>query len=410
MKRRIVVLLFVVCTRAGAQTTPLAKAKPEQVGMSSERLQRLHSFIGRFIERGELAGAVTVVTRRGKLVDFEAQGYSDLESHTPMRTDDIFRLASMTKPIATVAALMLLEEGRFLLEEPLSKYLPEFREMKVGIGRPGDPAFKVMALEREVTIHDIFTHRSGLAPGIARNGAPAGTTQPSPDPNPLAQRVSNIAATPLLFQPGSAWNYGSSTDVLGYLTEVLSGQSLDEFLRSRIFAPIGMADTYFRLPKEKLPRLASTYQKPAGRGLEKAANLPNAVEPRYYSAAGGLVSTPSDYVRFCQMLVNGGELDGRRYLSRKTLELMTASSWSPIPLSFLQGQYFGLGVAVKHESTASGLLGSPGSYGWSGAYNTYFRIDPKEQLVMILFVQLSPANNMPLQYGFHNEVMQAIAD
>src|SRR5262249_51219765 len=156
---------------------------------------------------------------------------------------------------------------------------------------------------------------------------------------------------------------------------------------NRMFTPLKMPETYFRLPKEKLPRLASTYQKAAGKPLEKAP-IGNVLEPRYYSAAGGLVSTPSDYVRFCQMLVNGGDLDGRRYLSRKTLELMTAPSWTPLPLSFLHGQYFGLGVAVKDESTASGLLGSPGTYGWSGAYNTYFRIDPKEQLVLILFVQV----------------------
>lgn len=395
-----------------AQTTsPLPKAKPEQVGLSSERIQRLHAFVGRFIERGEIAGAVTVVARRGKLVDFEAQGYSDLETKKAMRTDNIFRMASMTKPIATVAALMLLEEGRFLLEEPLSKYIPEFRNMKVGIGKPGEPGFKTVPADREVTIHDIFVHRSGLAPGIVRSSGAVGGPPPAPtDSNPLAQRVKNIAASPLLFQPGTAWNYGSSTDVLGYLVEVISGQSLDDFLRNRILGPIGMPDTYFRLPKEKLPRLASNYQKTAGKPLEKIATPASVLEPRYYSAAGGLVSTPYDYARFCQMLLNGGEIDGHRYLSRKTIELMTAPSWTPLPLWFLQGQYFGLGVAVKDQTTASGLLGSPGTYGWSGAYNTYFRIDPKEQLFMILFVQVSPGNNIPLQYGFHNEVMQAIAD
>jgi CubicO group peptidase (beta-lactamase class C family) len=223
-----------------------------------------------------------------------------------MRTGDIFRLASMTKPIATVGALMLLEEGRFLLEEPLSKYLPEFKDMKVGVGRPGEPGYTMVAAEREVTIHDIFTHRSGLAPG--GRGSPAGG---APEGNPLAVRVKNIAASPLLFQPGTAWNYGSSTDVLGYLVEVISGQTLDDFLRERIFLPLRMPDTYFRLPKEKFPRLVSTYQKSPGKNLQKTTNLPDVLEPRYYSASGGLVSTPSDYVRFCQMLVNGGELEGK---------------------------------------------------------------------------------------------------
>ena len=385
---------------------PLPAAKPEQVGLSSERVKRLHAFIAGYVDRREIAGAVTVLTRRGKLVEFQAHGYSDVEVQRPMRTDDIFRIASMTKPIATVAALMLLEEGRYLLEEPISKYLPEFRDMKVGVGRPADPGYKLVPAAREVTIHDLFSHRSGLA----LRGA-AGEAQPAPpESNPLAQRVKNIAATPLLFQPGSGWNYGPSTDVLGHLIEVLSGSSLDDFLHSRIFVPVWMHDTHFRLPKEKLPRLATLYQKLPGKDLEKTPNQPDVLEPRYYSASGGLVSTPVDYVRFCQMMVNGGELDGRRYLSRKTLELMTAESWSPIPLSFLQGQYFGLGVAVKDQSTASGLLGSPGTYGWSGAYNTYFRIDPKEQLVIILFVQIAPGNNIGLQYGFHNEAIQAIAD
>ena len=270
---------------------------------------------------------MTVVARRGKLVDFETFGVSDLETKAPMRTDTMFRLASMTKPIAAVAALMLLEEGRFLLEEPLSKYIPEFKDMKVGVGKPGEPGFKTVAAERQVTIHDIFSHRSGLAPGLAREAL----TVP-PGGNPLAEKVKSIAAMPLLFQPGTQWNYGSSTDVLGYLIEVVSGKSLDDFLRERLFTPLGMRDTHFRVPKEKQARLAGTYQKLAGKSLEKSPTASNVLEPAYYSASGGLVSTPADYIRFGQMLANNGELNGTKYLSRKTIELMTAPSWPEIPI------------------------------------------------------------------------------
>ena len=267
--------------------------------------------------------------------------------------------------------------------------------MKVGIGKPGEAGFTTVPAERQVTIHDIFSHRSGLAPGVRPEtsaSVPAGH-------NPLAERVKSIAASPLLFHPGTQWNYGSSTDVLGYLIEVVSGKSLDDFLRERLFVPLGMRDTHFRVPKEKVSRLAGTYQKRPGQSLQKSVGS-NVTEPAYFSASGGLVSSPADYVRFGAMLANNGELDGKKYLSRKTLELMTAPSWGQIPISFLPGQYFGLGVAVKDESTKSGLLGSPGTYGWSGALNTYFRVDPKEQLVLLMFVQITPGNNVDLHTDF----------
>jgi CubicO group peptidase (beta-lactamase class C family) len=292
-------LLALAAFGAGPSPSPLPVAKPEQVGLSSDRLKKVHDLIERYRQNGDIAGAVTVVSRRGKLAHFEAQGFSDLEARKPMRTDDILRIASMTKPIATVGALMLLEEQRFLLEEPISKYLPEFRQMKVGP--------QAVPAEREITIHDLFSHRSGLSAGRGR--------QPV---NSLADFSKNLASNPLLFHPGAGWQYGPSTDLLGHLVEVLSGQTLDQFLRARILAPLGMNDTYFRLPAEKSARLAPVYQKTNGK-LQKVTTLSNVLEqPPYFSASGGLLSTAPDYARFCQMLVNGGELDGHRYLSRKT--------------------------------------------------------------------------------------------
>jgi CubicO group peptidase (beta-lactamase class C family) len=401
MNKALAAIAIASAALAAGPVSPLPVAKPEQVGLSSERLKRVHELIDRYIKNGDIPGAVTVVLRRGKLAHLEAQGEGDLETHRPMKTDDIFRLASMTKPIAQVGALMLLEEERFQLEDPVSKYLPEFKNMKVAIPQQGGPD-KIVPADREITIHDLFSHRSGLTPG-RRGSGPRGPI------NNLDDFSKNLASQPLLFQPGAGWQYGPSTDLLGHLVEVLTGETLERYLTERIWRPLGMNDTHFRIPDEKDARLVPVYQKVDGH-LKKAANLPSLKEPRFFSAAGGLVSTAPDYARFCQMLVNNGELDGHRYLSRKTIELMTAKSWPAIPIGFLKGQYFGLGVAVKDDTTDSGLLGSPGTYGWSGAYNTYFRIDPKEQLVLILMVPTTPANDMGLQYGFHNAVMQAIAD
>ena len=218
--------------------------------------------------------------------------------------------------------------------------------------------------EREITIHDLFTHRSGLAAGDG--GA---------RPENLAQMVRKLVQRPLPFQPGSAWEYGLSTDVLGYLVEVVSGQTLDEFLRTRIFVPLGMNDTSFRLPREKLPRLSPLYSNAGGKGLERVASpAPDVLDPKVLSAGGGLVSTPADYVRFCQMLLNGGELEGHRLLGRKTIDLMTERHWSPIPIEFLKGQYFGLGVAVRGEQRDIGFAGICGSLRLEPAYNTSFAL------------------------------------
>jgi CubicO group peptidase (beta-lactamase class C family) len=393
-----------------AAEPPLPPATPEAVGFSSERLQRVDAFIDRLQAEGQISGAVTVIARHGKLVRLKAQGYSDLEDRTEMRPDEIFAFASMTKPIATIGVMMLVEEGRLLLSDPLEKYLPEFRNPKVAVAQAGAPGgFVLVPAQRSITIHDLLIHRSGLPTGAGAGAAVLRAAMRAlPEDAVLADRVKALAAAPLNFQPGSAWEYGPSTDVLGRVVEVISGQSLDVYLQERVLGPLGMVDTGFTVPPEKRSRLAVIYERsPDGKLVRARQQRP---ESRMFSAGGGIFSTAADYVRFCQMLLNGGELDGRRLVSRKTIELMTARHSDPIPLSFLAGQYFGLGFAVQKADGDSGLLSSPGTFGWSGAYNSYFRIDPKEQVILILLVQRSPANNLELQYGFHNVVMQGIAD
>jgi CubicO group peptidase (beta-lactamase class C family) len=393
-----------------AAAPPLPLAAPEDVGMSSERLHRLGAAIERLQDEGKIAGAVSVVARHGKLVRLEAQGYSDLESKTPMRTDEIFAIASMTKPIATIGVLMLVEEQKLLLSDPVEKYLPEFRNPKVAVARADSPGgYVTVPAQRSITIHDLLIHRSGLPTGTGPATAALREAMRSlPENAVLADRIRALATVPLNFQPGSAWEYGSSTDVLGRVIEVISGEPLDVYIHDRILEPLGMVDTGFTVPPEKRSRLATIYEVSAEGKLVRAHQQPP--DTRSFSAGGGLFSTASDYVRFCQMLLNGGELEGRRLVSRKSIELMTARHSDPIPLSFLRGQYFGLGVAVQKDDGDSGILGSPGTFGWSGAFNTYFRIDPREQVILILMVQRSPPNNLELQYGFQNGVMQAIAD
>lgn len=402
-----------ILAQVGVAAVPVVM--PEDVGLSAERLARVTRLVERLQSEGKMAGAVTVVARRGKVAQFEVRGLADLESKRAMRTDDIFAIASMTKPIATVAVLMLLEEQRLLLSDPLEKFLPEFRAMKVATPNAASAnGYDLVPVQRSITIHDLLTHRAGF-PG---QGGPGGVRPVTalrreamrslPAEAGLAEHVAKLATAPLDNQPGAEWRYGDSVLVLGRVIEVVSGKPLDVYLREKIFEPLDMTDTAFNVSPEKLGRLAPIYSYSAEKGLAKSRGP--ATSPQLLSASGGLFSTAPDYLRFCQMLLNGGELEGRRLLSRKSVELMGALHVDQIPLSFLDGQGFGLGVAVLKAGGASGLLGSAGTYGWSGAYNTYFRIDPQDKMIVLLFTQLSPANNLDLQYGFHNAAMQAIAD
>jgi len=411
---------------AATRPVPASSATPASVGLSADRLDRLHRGMQGFVDRREAAGIVTLVARDGKTVDLHATGFQDAESRTPMRPDTLFRIASMTKPITSVAVMMLYEEGKLLLTDPVSKFIPAFKGQRVLAAGP-DAAAGPVPTRRDINMRDLLSHRSGLTYGFL-NGGPVGngyrangvTDGLTATTMTLAQAIDRLAAEPLVAQPGSAWNYSLSTDVLGRVVEVASGQPFETFLRERIFAPLGMTDTDFVVPDAKWPRLATVYS-PDGAGGIRPMKDPESfgnttMSPvasykpgkTYFSGGAGLVSTARDYARFATMLLNGGALDGVRLLSPKTVELMTVSHTSDLPASGLvgNGAQFGLGFRVVTDLGATQALGSPGIYGWSGIYGTVFWVDPKERLVAIMMVQRYPGSTVAA--GFQPLVYQAI--
>jgi CubicO group peptidase (beta-lactamase class C family) len=406
--------------QALAQSAPLTK--PEDVGVSTERLARIHASMQRYVDRREVAGVVTLVARRGHVIQLDAVGYRDAESKAAMTDDTIFRIASMTKPIASVALMMLFEDGHFLLSDPVGKWLPEFADMKVV--QPAPPGervetpFATVPAKRPITIKHLLTHTAGL-PNAYR-----GWTQPEylkitarqKADETMADVLGRVSKLPLNFQPGDAWEYGPATDVVGRLVEVMSGQTLDEYFRKRIFEPLGMRDTYFYLPAAKANRFAALYRP----GSDKKIQLAEAPGPEsrwikephvYFSGAGGLVSTASDYFRFQQMMLNGGELDGARLLGRKTVELMTTNHTRDLPIWLTGPGYgFGLGYSVVRDTGEAGLPASVGTFGWGGAFCTYFWVDPKEEMVGILMAQVRPYTHLNIRQEFQVLACQAIVD
>ncbi len=412
------ILVYAVAFAHAALAASIPNARPEEVGISTERLALVRASMQRYIDRGEVAGTVSMIARKGRLVHFEAQGVADLDSKRPMKTDAIFRLASMTKPITSIAVMMLLEEGRFQLDDAVSKFLPEFKDAKVAVAnRPNERAeggFRLLPAEREFTIRHLLAHTAGLASG---SGGPtldlARKLQGErKDGELLDGYIKRLAKLPLSFQPGTAWEYGPATEVLGRLVEVVSGVSLDQFFQERIFKPLGMTDTSFYVPQEKLGRLVAAYGKSGEGQLKKLAPSRHESAGRYYSGAGGLAGTAEDYLRFTQMLLNGGRFNGARLVSRKTVEAMTANQIAGIPLwnDTLGGYRFGLGFRVLTDMGKSPSLASIGSYGWGGAYGTYFWVDPKEEMIGILMVQLLPYAHLNVRYDFQNAATQAIVD
>src|SRR5262249_34255818 len=350
----------------------LVTANPEEVGMSAERLARIRTAMQRYVDRHEVAGVVTLVARHGRVVHFDAVGYRDAESKAPMTTDAIFRIASMTKPITSVALMMLYEQGYFLLSDPISKFLPEFADMKVAVPAPAGEAvaapYKLVPAARPITIRHVLTHTAGL-PNSYRGMTQQLYTKTieRQDPNEtMADVVKRIAKLPLNFHPGDAWEYGPGTDVVGRLVEVISGESLDQYFRNHIFEPLGMKDTCFYLPASKLDRFTAQYA-PGEDNKIKLVEAPSAQsrwvkEPHvFFAGAGGLVSTTADYVRFQQMMLNGGELDGVRILGRKTVELMTSNHIGDLPVWLTGPGYgFGLGYSIVKDVGAAGVPGSVG--------------------------------------------------
>ncbi len=409
-------LLLLSCWPVLAATLP--KVAPEEVGISADRLQRVRALMQRYIDQKEIAGAVTLVARKGRIAHLEAQGLADLDTRQPLKTDSIFRLASMTKPVTSLAVMMLHEEGRFLLNDPVSKFLPEFKNPRVAVANaPNERAaggFHTVPAVREITIRDLLTHTAGLASGT---GGPTfelakGLAEFRKPENTMAEYVRELAKLPLNFQPGTAWEYGPATDVLGRMVEVISGMTLDRFFAERIFAPLGMKDTHFYVPDAQLPRLVTAYEKKDGALSKLTAPGPASRSGKFFMGAGGLAGTAEDYLKFCQMLLNGGVLDGKRLVSRKTIELMTSNHIGRIPLwqENLQGYRFGLGFRVREHNGEAAMLGSVGSYGWGGAYGTYFWIDPHEQMIGIVMIQLMPYAHLNLRPEFQNTATAAIVD
>lgn len=416
-----VAVLFVALTWApAAYAQTLQRARPEAVGLSSERLKRLSEALHGYVKDGKLSGGVVLVARRGKVAYAEAFGQRDLETRAPMREDSIFRIASQTKALVSVGVLMLQEEGRLLLNDPLWKYLPEFKETTVAVPKQGG-GYEVVKAKRAVNIRDLLTHTSGIGygGGVARDRWEAAKITGwyfADRDEPVSATVARMAALPFDAQPGERYIYGYSTDILGAVIERASGQPLDEFLRTRIFEPLGMKDTHFYLPESKTERFATVYSAKESGGLERAPEPGGMVGQGAYlkgprksfSGGAGLLSTANDYARFLSMLLNGGELDGKRLLSRKSVELMTTDHLNGV--AFRDGQGFGLGFSVVKDLGARGQAGSVGEYGWGGAYHSVYWVDPKEQLVVVYFTQLIPARGLDDHDKLRALVYQAIVD
>jgi CubicO group peptidase (beta-lactamase class C family) len=371
-------------------TPSLPLAAPEDIGLSSARLARLGAVMAGEIERGRVPGAVALVARRGRIGYFESFGQRDAVAGAPMAKDAIFRIYSMTKPITSVAAMMLWEDGRFLLSDPIAKYLPDLAALDVAVERDG--VLERVPAVRAVTVQDLLRHTSGLTYEF-RGSGPVHRMYRSAKVDSRAQsnaeQVATLGRMPLLHQPGTRWEYGRSTDVLGRLVEVLSGKTLSEFFEQHILAPLGMTDTAFHVPERHHSRIAEAFGRDPDSGVTVRL-LEVRDPPGFESGGGGLVSTAADYARFLQMLLNGGTLEGRRLLSRKTIEFMTADHLGPItgaPDLLIPGHGFGLGFAVRLQAGIAHVPGSIGQYFWGGLAGTTFWVDPAEQLFALLLIQ-----------------------
>jgi CubicO group peptidase (beta-lactamase class C family) len=408
----LAVLLLYVSLASGQE---LPVVKPEAVGMSSERLARLDKVLAQYTDEKKIPGAVALIARHGRIAYFKSFGMADIEAGVPMKNDAMFRIASMSKAITSTAVMMLYEEGRFLLNDPVSKFIPEFRDMKVIVSDSTGKSSSLVPAKGEITIRHLLNHTSGITygSGLQANlykqaGMTVGLT---PTQGTIAEMIRKLAALPLISQPGEAFQYGMSIDVLGCLVEVVSGMPLDRFMEERIFKPLGMKDTCFILPGEKLPRLARLYRL-SGQGIL----VKDPVDPSYlcsqtyFSGGAGLVSTAPDYLKFAQMILNGGRLGNVRLLSRKTVELMTANSIGDLYSAFRgdSGDKFGYGFGIRTERGRYDEIESIGVVGWDGAFHTRFWIDPKEDLIGVFMIQSDGSTRINTR--FRVLVYQAIND
>jgi CubicO group peptidase (beta-lactamase class C family) len=408
-----IALAILLCSCASAPGGGERAQSPEQVGLSSERLARLTARMNEGVAKGELPGAVLAIGRQGRIAYLQSFGLRDPEKGAPMRDDAIFRIASMTKPFTSLAIMMLAEQGRLSIADPVEKYLPEFKDLKVGLNRETP--------RQAMTVQDLLRHTSGLTYGAAGKNplkqayVDAKVGDPGDTNATLVTKLSKLA---LVFHPGSTWEYSVSTDVLGRIVEVVSGMPLDRFVAERIAGPLKLVDTGFTTPAAHADRGARPHPEGPKKEMPRVPLVTG--DFAYKSGGGGMVSTAADYARFCQFWLNGGELDGVRLVSRKTIELMTANHLPPgtpigpdmarfeaLAPSAAMGQGFGLGFAVRTDAGRNPLQGSVGDYFWGGAHGTFFWIDPKEQLYVVFMMQ-SPAARLPYRYLLRQMVYQAI--
>jgi CubicO group peptidase (beta-lactamase class C family) len=425
MRAPCIVLALIAVTlqtalAAGPQALPTAKA--ENVGMSAERLTRLSEGMKSLVDQGRLAGVVTMVARRGKVIEFEAIGKRDIAANLPMQKDSIFRIYSMTKPITGVAMMMLFEEGKWQLNDPVAKYIPEFADLKVyGTDANGNVVLKDQV--HPVTMRELMSHTGGFTYGYFSN-TPVDKLQREAEVlninNTLEEMIKRVAKLPLNAQPGSEWHYSISVDIQGYIVQKLSGMPFEEFLEKSIFKPLNMVDTGFYVPAEKLKRLAEYYSYGKDGRLEVVRGGLNhdfSAKPALPSGGGGLVSTATDYMRFCQMLLNGGKLDGVRLISPRSVELMRTNILPPAMQTLGPGAGFGLDFGVYIDAVAAGGYYGKGTYYWGGAAGTWFWIDPTDELIVIGMIQqaagtgAAAVDGVPDVRGLsHAYVYQAIAD
>ncbi len=404
----------------------MEQVNPETLGLNAAQLARIGEHLrGRYLEPGKLPGSVTLVARYGRVGLLDVAGLSDLERDTPMSVDTIFRIYSMSKPITSVALMMLYERGLFSLDDPVHRFIPEWRELAVRTAG-AFPLFATQPCARPMTIRDLLRHTSGLTYDFLRESNLDYAYRKLQIGNPapgytLKHMIEQLAQLPLEFSPGTRWNYSLATDVLGYLIEVISGQSLPDYLQEHLFGPLGMVDTAFNIAPDKVHRLASCYERDAAKKLvcNDDGQDSRFRDRVFYSGGGGLLSTVGDYFRFCQMLLQGGTLDGARILGSRTLEYMTANHLpGDVDLeqfamgSFSETEYegvgFGLGFANKIDPVKNGNLASLGSFFWGGLASTLFWVDPEEELVVIFMTQLMPSSTFNLRGQLESMVYAAL--
>ncbi|QOI96166.1 MAG: beta-lactamase family protein [Flammeovirgaceae bacterium] len=417
---RFTFLILIVLMALPARAQVFVQAKPETVGFSAERLKRIDAMVNDLVAKQGIPGAVVLLVRNGKIVYHQAFGYSDTEAKKAMQKDNIFRIASQTKAITSLAVMMLWEEGKFLLDDPVSKYIPEFKNPKVlKTFNPADSSFVSEPANKEITIRQLLTHTSGIdyaAIGskefkaiYAKAGVPSGIGN---DKEVLADKMKILGGLPLKHAPGERFTYGLNTDVLGYLVEIWSGMPFDEFLRKRIFEPLGMNDTWFYLPAEKHARLVPLYSGRDGKLQKATTNMYDKVNPdypklkgSYFSGGAGLSSTVEDYAKFLQLFLNYGQLNGVRLISRKTVELMLTNQVAAINASPV-----GLGFGLETTSNDHSSVVSLGTFSWAGAFNTHYWADPKEKLIGLIFTNIYETAHWSIGEKFKVLTYQALAD